>query len=87
MKKSIDKFLEVRSIVDIEGMAASLANGDADEQALFLMVFFKALKLNCEDVYRFNIQLTYIRQEIEEKYNIESNIFFSGIDILTKQEG
>lgn len=63
MKNRMDKFIQAKTYIDLESIAASLSSADADEQALFLNTFFDALKVNCEDLYRFNMQLGYILKQ------------------------
>lgn len=67
MKNRMDKFLHSRSYVDMESVAADLAAADADDQAFFLNVFFRAMKVNCEDLYRFNMQLSYIGEKLNHE--------------------
>jgi hypothetical protein len=60
MKKKIDNFLEVKGMIDIEAIAASLAASSDNEQSEFFNIFFKALKTDCGDEYRYQMQLTFI---------------------------
>lgn len=67
MKKKEIGFLEVKGLIDIEAIAASLAASSDDEQGAFFNVFFEALRLNCGDEYRYQMQKTFISGKLNEK--------------------
>ena len=63
----MNELISVKTKIDIEDLAADFAaSGDA-EQARFLNIFFKALRINCESQYRYEMQLTYIRNNLSEQ--------------------
>jgi len=53
--------------IDIDDMAAALANSGDEEQALFFNVFFKALRINCETPFRFDTQLCNIDTKLSKQ--------------------
>ncbi len=63
MKSRLNEFIQSKSYIDMKSLAADLAAGDAEDQAFFFNTFFDALKVNCEDLYRFNMQLEYMLKE------------------------
>ena len=79
MKKRLDKFLQCKSYIDLESIAADLAAADCEDQALFFNVFFEALKVNCEDPYRKGMQLAYL-------FELLSNEALSSVMQLTPND-
>jgi len=67
MLKRQEGFVEIRGLVDIEAMAASLAAASDLEQGVFFNVFFEALRLNCGDEYRYQMQKTFIAAKLSPK--------------------
>lgn len=53
--------------IQIEDFAASLASGDAGEQSKFFNIFFKALRINCENNFRYDTQLCSIDEGLSRK--------------------
>lgn len=58
--------------IDIEDFADSLASEGADQQGLFFDIFFKALAVNCETPYKFDMQLSYLIGEVKSPYAIKA---------------
>jgi len=59
--------ISVKTKIDIEDLAADFAASGDTEQAAFLNLFFKALRVNCESEYRYEMQLTHIRKKLDQK--------------------
>ena len=60
--------------IDVVDFADSLANDDADKQALFFNTFFKSLRMGCGTSYKTDMQLCFINEKLNEK--TQENIKF-----------
>jgi len=76
MKKKDAGYLEVKGLIDIEAIAASLAASSNEEQGPFLNIFFEALRINCGDEYRYQMQLAFILEKLN-KQSVSACLFLS----------
>jgi len=59
--------IEGKFCINIDDFASSLANSNDTEQAKFFNIFFKALRINCESSYNFDMQLHSINRHISDR--------------------
>jgi len=62
--------------IDVEEIAESLANTDDLEMGKFFNTFFKALRVNCESPYNFDMQLHAINKNLTKR-SLESIEFLT----------
>jgi len=65
MKKS--SVVDAKFEINVSDMADALANSDADGQAEFFNIFFKALHMGCGTNWRYDNQKGFIADKLNEK--------------------
>jgi N-acetylmuramic acid 6-phosphate (MurNAc-6-P) etherase len=72
--------MNTRLTLDVEELAAALADSDDHKQSEFLNTFFKALRINCGSNYNFDMQLHAINKKLNDR-SLES------VKFLTFEDG
>jgi hypothetical protein len=62
--------IKIKTKISIEDLAADFSSSSDNEQAAFLNIFFKALRVNCESQYHYEMQLTSIRRKMTDQAQV-----------------